>query len=112
METYGQVRLRTEQNITGSWLTVPNPPAHNTNKTDLEFIPFGLFSKAIMYLNDKIMSTVTEISTSDTLIRSAFESKSIMKSTDCANSINPMSIQDTILPQKLLNLMDSHQKQG
>ena len=51
-----------------------------------------------MYLNDKIVSTVTDIPTSDTLIRSAFESKAIMESSDCTNPINPMSIEDTVVP--------------
>ena len=66
LETYAQVRLRIEQNAT-------NAPAAGTTLKPVpvegasDFIPFlsknpiaNLFSNGNMYLNDKIISTVTE----------------------------------------------------
>ena len=51
-----------------------------------------------MYINGKIVSTITDIPSTDCLIRSAFESKQIMDSSDSTNPIIPMSLEDTIIP--------------
>jgi hypothetical protein len=103
LETYCQVRLRIEQNssnttATGTCLT----PVSVAGASD--FIPFlcknpcaSLFSNGNMYINGKIVSAVTEISSGDTLIRSCFESKEIMNSIDSTNPIYPQSIEDTII---------------
>lgn len=115
LEFYGQIRPRIEQNITNvdgtnitSLLPVSNPPRSTVTGTPVtghDLIPYlaknyinGMFTNANMYLNDKMASTVTDIPVSDTLIRSAFESKSIMESIDSTNPINPMSIEDTVVP--------------
>lgn len=103
LETYGQVRVRIEQNATnaaaaGTCLTpIPVANAH-------DFIPFlskdpaaCLFTNANMYINSKIVSTVTEIPSADCLIRSIFESKDIMQSIDNTNPINPQGVEDTII---------------
>ena len=103
LETYAQVRVRIEQNASniaaaGSCLTpVPVANAH-------DFIPFlaknamsSLFSNGNMYINDKIVSTVTEIPSADTLIRSTFETREIMSSIDSTNPINPQGVEDTMI---------------
>lgn len=103
LETYAQVRLRIEQNATNAAAAgttmMPVPVVGHS-----DFIPFlskdpmaCLFSNGNMYLNDKIVSTVTEIPSADTLIRSIFESKDIMDSIDSTNPIKVQGLEDQIL---------------
>ena len=109
LETYGQVRLRIVQNASATPdanitsllpCSIPyNSAVNGTAKTAHDFIPYlskkfvsSLFSNANMFINGKIVSSVTEIPSADTLIRSAFESKAIMESNDSTNAINPMSM--------------------
>ena len=112
LNSYLSIRLRIEQNATANLgqanITCLKPlpivsgvPATTSN----DFIPYlsesflaGLFSTGKMSINDKVISTVNDIQSVQTLYKSAFDTKTIYETIESTNPIRPLTIEDTIQP--------------
>ena len=106
------VRLRIQQNATANLgqanITCLNQlpivsgvPATTSNN----FIPYlsknflaGLFSTGKMSINDKVVSTVNDIQSVQTLYKSACDRITIYETIESTNPIRPLTIEDTIQP--------------
>ena len=112
LNSYLSIRLRIEQNATANLgqanITCLKPlpivsgvPATTSN----DFIPYlsknflaGLFSTGKMSINDKVISTINDIQSVQTLYKSAFDTKTIYETIESTNPIRPLTIEDTIQP--------------
>ena len=111
LNSYLSVRLRIEQNATGAPgqanitclrpLSLPSGADATTN----DFIPYlsknylcGLFTTGKMTINDMVVSTISDIHSVNTLIRSVFDTPEIENTIDSTNPIKPLRIEDTIQP--------------
>ena len=111
LNSYLSVRLRIEQNATGNVgannitclkpLSLPSGAPTVTN----DFIPYlsknylcGLFTTGKMTINDMVVSTISDIHSVNTLIRSVFDTLKIENTIDNTNQIKPLRIEDTIQP--------------
>ena len=111
MNSYLSVRLRIEQNAAANLgannitclrpLSIPAGAPATTN----DFVPYlsknflcGLFSTGKMSINDVVVSTISDVQSVNTLIRSVFDTPEIEGSIDSTNPVRPMRLEDAIQP--------------